>query len=401
MELQNIFLKNSKKFENWIINARRELHKYPELDFELPQTVKIITKFLDEMNIPYKTGVGKSGIVAELSGKNKNITIALRADIDALPITEKTDCEFISRNIGKMHACGHDAHTAVLLGTAGILSENRENLPCNVRFLFQPAEETSGGAVPMINDGCLQEVDAVFGLHVNPLIEAGKIGIKYGAMNASSTGLYLKITGKSCHGAYPSEGIDAIVAAAQVISSIQSVVSRNIDSRDSVVISFGKIIGGEKENIIAQEVLCYGTMRTLSDETKKKAKERLKTVVEMVSGAYGAVGEINFHDSYTALINHDEYVDIIKENSEKFLGNENVVIKVFPDMGVEDFAYYLKEVPGAFYTLGVGNKEKGITAPLHNDKFMIDESALLIGAELQVLNVLSAYKKLTGQSKTK
>lgn len=394
MNLENIFLQENKNFNEKIINTRRELHKYPELDFELPKTTKIITDFLDELNVPYKTGVGKSGIVAEISGEDKNITIALRADMDALPIIEKTNCDFSSKHLGRMHACGHDVHTAVLLGTAQIFAEHREFLPCNVRFIFQPAEETTGGAVPMIEDGCLKNVDAIFGLHVDPSSDAGKIGIKYGAMNASSTGVKFKVTGKSCHGAYPSGGIDAIVVTSQIITAIQSIVSRNVDSRDSAVISFGKIEGGETENIIAQEVICTGTIRTISQRTKENIKNRLKNMVEMISNAYGAKGEIFFRESYTALINHDEFVDIIKENGEKFLGKENVLIKNLTDMGVEDFAYYLEKIPGAFFHLGVRNKEMGIVSPLHSETFNVDEKALFVGIKIQVLNVLSAYKKL-------
>ena len=395
MNLKNIFLQENENFNNKIINIRRELHKYPELDFELPKTIKIITNFLEELNIPYKTGVGKSGVVGEILGKDKSITIALRADIDALPIIEKTNCEFSSKNFGKMHACGHDVHTAILLGVAELFAKNREFLPCNVRFIFQPAEETTGGAVPMIQDGCLENVNAIFGLHVDPSLDAGKIGVKYGAMNASSTGVKFKVIGKSCHGAYPSGGVDAIVVTSQIINNIQSIVSRNIDSRDSAVISFGKIQGGEAENIIAQEVVCTGTIRTISQRTKENIKTRLKNMVEMISNAYGAKGEISFRDSYTALINHNEYVDIIKENGENFLGKENVVIKNLTDMGVEDFAYYLEKVSGAFFHLGVRNKEKGIFSPLHNETFNVDEKAISLGIKIQVLNVLSAYKKIT------
>lgn len=401
MELESIFLNslnNSDNFNNWLIKVRRELHTYPELDFQLPKTTEIICKLLDEMNISYKKNIGKSGIVAEIQGKNKDVTIALRADIDALPIFEKTECDFISKNIGKMHACGHDAHTAILLGTIKIFAENRKNLPCNIRFLFQPAEETTGGALPMIKDGCLEGVNAIFGLHVDPTIDVGKIGIKYGAMNASSTYIDMKITGKSCHGAYPSEGIDAIVTTAYVITSIQSIVSRNIDSRDSAVITFGSINGGEKENIVAQEVICKGTMRTLSNETKKIAKERIKAVVENVSAGFGAKGEVEFRDSYIALINHDEYVDIIKDSGKKLLTENDIIVKKVADMGVEDFAYYLEKIPGAFFNLGVRNIEKGITAPLHNDKFNIDELALFLGVKMQVLNVLGAYKKISGEN---
>lgn len=397
MALENIFFKNldsSDTFNNWLINVRRELHAHPELDFDLPETTKIICRLLDEINVPYKKNIGKSGIVAELEGKNREITIALRADIDALPIEEQTGCEFASQNFGKMHACGHDAHTTVLLGVIKTFAEKREELPCNVRFLFQPAEETTGGAVPMIEDNCLENVNAIFGLHVSPAIDAGKIGIKYGAMNASSTYVDIKITGKSCHGAYPSEGTDAVVAAAYVITAVQSIVSRNIDSRDSAVITFGTINGGEKENIVAQEVVCRGTMRTLSNRTKEKIKERLQNLVESVSAGFGAKGEVVFRDSYTALINHDEYVDIIKNSGEKILDEKYIVVNKKADMGVEDFAYYLEKVPGAFFYLGVRNVERGITAPLHSDKFNIDESALLLGVKMQVLNVLGACEKI-------
>ena len=248
---ENSFLKDIEKINEWIVNIRRELHSCPELDFNLPETVKIVCTALDEMGVPYKTGVGKSGVVGEIQGKDRNITIALRTDMDALPIIENTGCSYASKNEGCMHGCGHDAHTAVLLGAAKVLSEKRDELPCNVRFIFQPAEETTGGADPMIKDGCLEDVDAIFGLHVDPTIDAGKIGIKYGPLSASSTYLDMQIKGKSCHGAYPSEGIDAVVAAAYVITAVQSIVSRNTDSRDSVVITFGSIKGGDVEKTYA------------------------------------------------------------------------------------------------------------------------------------------------------
>ena len=391
---QNSFLKDIEKINEWIVNIRRELHSCPELDFNLPETVKIVCTALDEMGVPYKTGVGKSGVVGELQGKDRNITIALRADMDALPIIENTGCSYASKNEGCMHGCGHDAHTAVLLGAAKVLSEKRNELPCNVRFIFQPAEETTGGADPMIKDGCLEDVDAIFGLHVDPTIEAGKIGIKYGPLSASSTYLDMQIKGKSCHGAYPSEGIDAVVAAAYVITAVQSIVSRNTDSRDSVVITFGSIKGGEKENIVAEEVICRGTLRTLSNEVKEEIKDRLKNLVKSISAGFGAEGEMSFRDSYPALINSDDYVDIIKKSGEELLGKENIFVKKIADMGAEDFAYYLEKVPGAFFNLGVRNLEKGITAPLHNGRFNIDESALLVGVKMQVLNILSAYEFL-------
>ena len=393
MNRENI-LQNIEKNNQWFINTRRELHKIPELDFELPKTVAYVTSLLDEMGLTYKTGVGKSGIVVDIEGKNKDITIALRADMDALPILECGNKEYSSTISGHMNACGHDVHTAILLGVAKTISENRDSLPCNVRLLFQPAEETTGGALPMIEDGCLEGVDAIFGLHVDPTIECGVIGIKYGAYCASSTDVIIEVEGKSCHGAYPSQGIDAIVATCGIVTNLQSVISRNIDSRDSAVLSFGKIIGGEKENIVAQNVRVSGTLRTLSPEIKNKVKERVKEMVEFTAKGYGATGKVTYRDSYTALINHDEYIDIVKENGKELLGDSGIYVKTLANMGVEDFAYFVEKVPGAFFNLGVGNKKKGITAPLHNDKFDIDEDSLKIGVALQIFNILSAYDKL-------
>lgn len=393
MNRENI-LQNIEKNNQWFINTRRELHKIPELDFELPKTVAYVTSLLDEMGLTYKTGVGKSGIVVDIEGKNKDITIALRADMDALPILECGNKEYSSTISGHMHACGHDVHTAILLGVAKTISENRDSLPCNVRLLFQPAEETTGGALPMIEDGCLEGVDAIFGLHVDPTIECGVIGIKYGAYCASSTDVIIEVEGKSCHGAYPSQGIDAIVATCGIVTNLQSVISRNIDSRDSAVLSFGKIIGGEKENIVAQNVRVSGTLRTLSPEIKNKVKERVKEMVEFTAKGYGATGKVTYKDSYTALINHDEYIDIVKENGKELLGDSGIYVKTLANMGVEDFAYFVEKIPGAFFNLGVGNKKKGITAPLHNDKFDIDEDSLKIGVTLQIFNILSAYDKL-------
>lgn len=381
--------------KDWLIETRRDLHKIPELDFQLPRTIAYVTHILDELGIKYRVGVGKSGIVADIEGQNKDKTIALRADMDALPILECSSKGYKSTIDGQMHACGHDVHTAILLGVGKALSENREVLPCNVRLIFQPAEETSGGALPMIEDGCLEGVDAIYGLHVDPTIECGVVGIKYGAYCASSTDVKIEIEGKSCHGAYPSQGVDAIVTACSIITSLQSIISRNIDSRDSAVLSLGKINGGDKENIVAQRVVASGTLRTLSNDVKVRAKERIKEMVENSAKAYGAVGKVSYADGYSALINHDEYVDIVKANAKELLGEKGVYEKKLANMGVEDFAYYVEKVPGAFFNLGVGNISKGIVAPLHNDKFDIDEDSLELGVKLQVLNIFSTYKKLT------
>lgn len=387
-------IESIKKNNNWFVATRRELHKIPELDFQLPKTTAYICSALDKMGISYKTQIGKSGIVGDIIGKDSSVTIALRADMDALPILETGGKEYDSTIKGNMHACGHDAHTAILLGVAKVFSENKDLLPCNVRLIFQPAEETSGGALPMIEDGCLEGVDAIFGLHVDPTLECGVVGVKYGAYCASSTDVKIEIEGKSCHGAYPSQGIDAIVAACGIVTNLQSVISRNVDSRDSAVLSFGKIVGGEKENIVAQKVTITGTLRTLSNTVKARVKERVAEMVEFGAKSYGGTGKVTYKDGYTALINHDKYIDIIKENVIELVGQEGIYTKPLANMGVEDFAYYVEKVPGAFFNLGVRNTQKGIVAPLHNDKFDIDENSLELGVKLQVLNVLSAYEKL-------
>jgi len=380
--------------ENWIKNARNELHQYPELDFELPLTIKLISKFLDECKVKYKKVVNNSGIIGEIEGKDNTKSIAIRADIDALPIAENSSCPFPSKHTGQMHACGHDAHAAILLGIIKTLSTFKEELPCNFRFLFQPAEETTGGAVPLIESGALDNVDYIYGLHVDPSLPCGTVGIKYGAMYASSTDIKINIHGKSTHGAYPSLGIDAIVVTSYIVTALQSIVSRNTDARDSLVLSFGIINGGTKENIIAQDVSLTGTMRTLSEEVKKHSKVRVEEMVKNVAIGYGAVGNVVFRDGYISLINHDHCVNIVKENAEKLLGKDKIEEISIANMGVEDFAYYMDKIPGAFFHLGVRNENKGIIAPLHNENFNIDEDALTIGVKLGIMNIFSTYSNL-------
>jgi len=390
---KNAFLESADRVEDFVVNIRRKLHKYPELDFSLPKTTEIICDTLDQLKINYKKNIGKSGIVAEIEGKNKNITLAFRADMDALPILEETECDFKSEHRGKMHACGHDAHMSVLLGVAKVISENIKELPCNVKLIFQPAEETTGGALPMIKEGVLENVDGIFGLHVDPSISAGKIGIKYGPMNAASTRIKIRIKGKSCHGAYPSTGVDSIVVAAQVITALQTIVSRSIDSRESLVLSFGKIIGGETENVITGDVLLEGVIRTLSNKLRDSVKPKIKNMVTLICEGMGAVGEVEYIDSYMALINNDKFVDIVKKSGENVLESKNVKEKKIPEMVVEDFAYYLGKVPGAFFNLGVGMRTKE-NKPLHNGSFSIDEKSLAIGVKVQVMNLLNAYEYL-------
>lgn len=379
--------------KQWLIDVRRDFHSHPELGQQEFRTMNKICEYLDKMGIYYKKGIFKTGIIAEIEGENSDYTIALRADIDALPIEDRKACDYSSKNKGVCHACGHDAHTTIALGIARYFAKNKIIPSCNLRFIFQPAEETVGGAKPMIKEGALENVDCVFGLHVDEYLPTGEIGIKYGAMNASSDTLKINIYGKSCHGAYPSDGVDAILVASHVMIALQSIVSRNCDARESAVVTIGTINGGTQGNIIADKVQLVGTLRTLNPEVRAMALRRIEEIVTNIPKSFGGNGEFIREEGYTALINHDKEVDIIKENATKLLGADKIYEKKVANMGVEDFAYFIENTPGAFFTLGVKNQAKGIDSPAHNGLFDIDEDALPIGVEMQIMNIYSAYNK--------
>lgn len=383
-------LNRSSNIKDWLIKIRREFHMCPELGMEEFKTSGKICDLLDEMGIEYQRGIANTGVVGIIKGKNKGKTVALRADMDGLPILEKNDLEYKSKVNGKMHACGHDAHMTILLGTAKILNEMKDELKGNIKLIFQPAEETVGGARPMIEEGVMEnpKVDGVFGLHVAPEIPVGKIGIKYGKMNASSDTLNIKIYGESTHGAYPHSGIDSIMIASQVINALQTIVSRNVSPLDSAVISLGTIKGGTQHNIIANSVQMTGTLRTLSPKTRKMALSRIKDIVENIPKSLGGRGEFIREEGYAALINHDHMVDLVKDTGESLLGEDNIIEINEPSLGVEDFAYFLNEVEGAYYRLGCRNEDKGIIHDGHHDRFNIDEDCLLIGVAMQVSNVI-------------
>jgi len=383
----NKILKLAKEISPWLSKVRGDFHMYPELGMEEFRTQRKICEYLDEFGILHKK-MAKTGVVGEIKDKNAFKTIALRADIDALPILEKNDVSYRSKNHGVMHACGHDAHTTILLGVAKILSEKKDELGVNVRFIFQPAEETVGGAQPMIEEGALEDVNAIFGLHVSSLIEKGSVEYRYKQMNASSDSIGIEIQGRSAHGAYPGDGVDAIVITAQLITAMQSIVSR-IDARDSAVLTMGMIEGGTAPNIIADSVKLMGTLRTLDPQVRESVKEKLKVLVDTLPVSMGGKGVLKIGKGYSTLINDDKMVDLVKKNAVDILGAENVLEKEKANMGVEDFGYYLEKIPGAFFYLGVKNEKKGITVSAHNECFDIDEDALHLGVALQILNVLS------------
>lgn len=376
----------------WLKNVRRDFHMYPELGMEEIRTSKKIKEYLEEMNIKYQDKIANTGIVALIEGEDKNYTVAFRADMDALPIIDNKAVEYKSKNQGICHACGHDSHMTMNLGIAKYFYEKKIIPPCNIKLIFQPAEETVGGAKPMIKEGAMNGVDSIFGIHITEELEVGKIGIKYGAMNASSDTLKIKIIGKSCHGAYPSSGVDAIVVAAHLITAIQTIISRNTDARDSAVITFGVISGGTQGNIIAQEVELKGTLRTLDPEVRKNSIEKITQMVEILPLSFGAKGEFIREEGYTSLINNEKAVDIIKESSISLFGEESIYEKKRTNMGVEDFAYFTEVVSGAMFNVGIKNSKKGIEVPAHNGNFDIDEEGIKVGVMVQIENLYRAHK---------
>jgi amidohydrolase len=374
-----------------MIEIRRDLHQHPELGLEEHRTSRKVRDLLDEMGIQHEDGLGGTGVLGVIRGKSEGKTAALRADLDALPIQDEKEVDYASKTPGTMHACGHDVHTTVLLGAARLLEDQKGSFAGTVKLLFQPAEETVGGAKLMIEAGALENprVDAIFGLHVDPALDVGTVGLHYGQRNASSDDLQIVVHGNAAHGAYAFEGVDAIVAAAHTVTSLQTIVSRNIDAREAAVVSLGTIRGGTAGNIVANRVELVGTIRCLNQETRASVQQRIKETAEAVALGMGAQAEVTITPSYDPVVNDESMVDIVRENSTKLLGDDAVVVFPKPNLGVEDFGYYLSEVPGVFYSLGVRNEDAGIIHPVHGGLFDVDESSMAIGVALQVLNALS------------
>lgn len=378
-----------------LISIRRTLHQHPELGMEEYETSKFIKSFLKNEEIEFRE-VSKTGVCGIIKGtKESNSvnekTIALRGDIDALPLVDKKSCAYSSKIIGRMHACGHDAHTTILLGSAKILNKNKHLFSGNVKLLFEPAEETVGGARFMIEEGVLEnpKVDCICGLHVEETLECGKIMVRHGVVNAASDQFTIKIKGSGGHGAYPHTTVDPIVIASHIVLALQTIASREINTINPAVITIGSIHGGTAQNIIPEEVEISGIIRTMSKEDRIFAKERVIEIVEGICKSSRAIAEINMEESYPNLYNDDFMVDLFKESAEKVIGKENVLVQKNPKMGVESFAYFANERPSVFYFLGSGNKEKNIIYPAHSNLFDIDEACLTLGVAMQCQTVFN------------
>jgi len=375
--------------------VRAHLHEYPELSGQETKTMSYLCGMLDELGIEYTSGIAETGIVATISGKGNGRCIGLRADMDALPIQESNHSLSCRSKIdGVMHACGHDIHTAVLMGTGAYLAAHRDEFSGSVKLFFQPAEEGDGGAERMIREGCLENphVDAVLGLHVEPSMRTGYVGIRYGKMYASSDVFTLLIHGKACHGANPELGIDAIVIASQIISSAQSIVSRNLSATDAAVCTFGTIRGGNVANQVADTVEITGIIRALTPETRSFVRERLEEIAVGTASMMGGSAELKIHPSYSPLINDDAMVDHVKKTSLSILGADHIVTEESPCLSVEDFAYFAAARPSCFYHLGCTYPDASEEQLLHNSNFDPDPDCIPIGIALQCSAVLDYLK---------
>lgn len=380
-----------------LIAQRRDFHMHPELSNREERTSRIVAERLRALGLEdIKTGVGKYGVTALLKGAKPGPVVAVRADMDALPIQEVNDVPYKSQVAGVKHACGHDAHTTIGLGVAEVLSKMRDEVHGTIKFIFQPAEEGApageeGGARLMIKEGAMENPRpaAIFGLHTLPSIEAGQIAYQSGPAMASSDRFFITIRGKSSHGAQPHAGIDAIVVAAECVTALQTIRSRRIDPQEPLVISIGLIQGGRRNNIIADEVKMEGTMRALNEDIRQRAQTLMKETLANLTAGYGASYELRFDESAAVTFNEPELVKETLPTIGRTVGDKNV-LPIKPFMPAEDFSYFQKVSPGFFYFLGVGNRAKGITAPWHTPDFDIDEESLVVGVKV-MSNVLLDY----------
>ena len=372
-----------KKFKNKIIKIRRDIHKHPELSFQEFRTAKLVSDSLKKFGLEVDENIGKTGVVGILKGARPGKTIAFRADMDALPIQETSDLSYKSVNDGVMHACGHDAHTAMLLVAAEILSKNIEQISGKIKFIFQPAEEGFGGAKFMIDDGALEGVEEIYGLHVWNYQESGTIGLKSGPVMAAADKFEIIINGIGGHGAAPQGTVDCVVVSSYLIQSLQTIVSRNTNPIDSTAITIGQINGGYNFNIIADKVILKGTARSYTEENRLMIKKRLQEIINGTESMFNAKIELIYEDGYPPVINDIAATKKLSRIANKIVGNK--LISPYLSMGGEDFSYFAQKVPGCFFFLGTMPDGKDITStPHHCSHFDIDEDSMVIGTSVFV-----------------
>jgi amidohydrolase len=376
----------SKKIFNDVVANRRHLHSHPELSFQEVATSAFVASRLDELEISYikMADTGLVGLIKGTKPADSEKVVALRADMDALPIVEANDVPYKSQNPGVMHACGHDVHTSSLLGAATILSQMKDQFSGTIKLIFQPAEERlPGGASLMIKEGVLEnpKPQAVIGQHVMPLIDAGKVGFRSGKYMASTDELYVTVKGKGGHGAQPQQNIDPVIITAHILTALQTLVSRYSDPKSPCVLSFGKVIANGATNVIPNEVYLEGTFRAMDETWRAEAHKRMKKMAEGIAESMGGSCEFNIMNGYPFLINEEKLTAAARSHAEDYLGKENVLdLDIW--MAAEDFAYYSQVADSCFYRLGIRNESKGIVSSVHTPTFDIDESALQVGPGL-------------------
>jgi amidohydrolase len=370
-----------------LVEWRRRLHQKPELGFQEKLTAQFVSQKLQEWGIEHQTGIAQTGIVATIRGNNSTQKVlAIRADMDALPIQELNEVPYCSQHDGVMHACGHDGHTAIALGTAYYLQQNRDTFGGTVKIIFQPAEEGPGGAKPMIEAGVLKnpDVDAIIGLHLWNNLPLGTIGVRAGALMAAVELFRCTVLGKGGHGAMPHQTIDSIVVAAQIINALQTIVARNVNPIDSAVVTVGELHAGTAENVIADTAWMRGTVRYFNPELKSLFHQRVEQIIAGICQSHGARYDLDYWSLYPPVINDASIAELVRSVAQEVVETPVGVVPECQTMGGEDMSYFLQEVPGCYFFLGSANPEKGLAYPHHHPRFDFDETVLAMGVEMFV-----------------
>lgn len=394
MEVQQL-LTEAKAMKDWIVDIRRDLHAYPELAYEEYRTSETVRRHLDALNIPYEHPLAETGVVATV-GTGKGPCVALRADMDGLPIREEAEVAFRSQIDGKMHACGHDAHTAMLLGAARLLKQREDELGGTVKLIFQPAEEGGAGAKRMRDEGALRnpDVQRIFGLHVWTFAQPGVVAGRAGTLLASSTALEIRVRGKGGHAAMPHLTIDPVATAAKIVVELQTVVSRELNPLEPGVVSITSVRGGEAFNVIPPEVHLRGTIRSLTAEGAAFLQTRVAEIAEAVARANRCEAVVQFPGTgYPPTVNDESLWQFAQDVAGELLGSD-AVVEIPPVMGGEDFAFYTEEVPGCFLFLAVGDETGGAPYPVHHPRFTMDEAALPLGSALHAALAVKSLQEL-------
>lgn len=369
-----------------LVEWRRRLHQRPELGFREQLTAAFIAQKLQEWGIDHQTGVAQTGVVATLTGTKPGPVLAIRADMDALPIQEENDVPYRSQHEGQMHACGHDGHTAIALGTAYYLSQHRDRFAGTIKIFFQPAEEGPGGAKPMIEAGVLRnpDVDAIIGLHLWNNLPLGTVGVREGALMAATETFDCTIQGKGGHGAIPHQTIDSILVAAQIVTALQTIVARNVDPTKSAVVTVGCLQAGHARNVIADTAELKGTIRYFDPGLADFFPQRLEQIIAGICQSHGASYQLDYQRLYPPVINDRKMAELVRSVAESVIETPAGVVPECQTMGGEDMSFFLQEVPGCYFFLGAANPEKGLAYPHHHPRFDFDETVLATGVEIFV-----------------